>query len=58
MYVGACFFDPAVSLVTWPRGVRVERILFAAQALLCVAGIACLMLLPLQKIVERYGELL
>ena len=35
-----------------------ERILFAAQALLCVAGIACLMLLPLQKIVERYGELL
>lgn len=35
-----------------------EWILFAAQALLCVAGIACLMLLPLQKIVERYGELL
>ena len=35
-----------------------ERILFAAQALLCVAGIACLILLPLQKIVERYGELL
>lgn len=35
-----------------------ERILFAAQALLCVAGIACLILLPLQKIVECYGELL
>lgn len=34
-----------------------DRIVFAVQTLLCVALLAFIVLLPLQKIVERYGEL-